>query len=290
MIGDWLTSVALGPSQLQPFLAPVFELERLGRAEIEVTLERAWQREVASYVRRISRKFPFDAQSPVDATPRELDELLQPSTGRIASFVRRYLGTLGDAHGRGTFKLRDALEERLSLPSDLRPTLTAAAALVGHLYDAAGHPVPLSLQVATVPFEHGTDPRMGLTLVYLTIGEVSINNFNQKPGLATVRFDWTREQVSQVGVQLTNLDTQEKTFPEPIATPSSSWSALRLLAAGKASPVKKPAGGELYTWDVHYQRESSHTTKVRFIIVGNPTPLFALTPAEPALALQGALP
>ena len=65
-----------------------------------------------------------------------------------------------------------------------------------------------------MPFEHGPDPRLALTLTYMNAGETPVMNFNQKPTEKTVRFDWTKEQASQVGMQLTDLDTKESAFPD----------------------------------------------------------------------------
>jgi hypothetical protein len=149
--------------------------------------------------------------------------------------------------------------------------------------------VPLTLQIATVPFEHGTDPRYGLTLVYLSVGEASIHNFNQRSGLSTLRIDWTREQISQVGIQLMNLDTQEKLYPEPFATPASSWSVLHLLAAAKSAPVKKPDNAQLYTWQVRHEPGGGRTTAVRFIVLGDPFALFALDGSSPAVEARASV-
>jgi len=288
MIRDWHASLGLAPVLLQPFLAPIFELERIGLRDAQRVLARAWDEQIAPDVQRISHKFPFDTREYAeDVTPQELDALFNPTAGRLFSFVRRYLTPLADPRTAERYRIRDVFRDRLDLPERMLTTISAAEALSAQLYDAKGRATPLTLQIATVPFEHGIDPRYGLTLVYLSVGEASVNNFNQRPGLTTLRIDWTREQISQVGIQLMNLDTQEKLFPEPLATPSSSWSALHLLAVAKVSPVKKPENAQLYTWQVRHQPEGGRSTPVRFIVLGNPFAPFSLGVQGAALAFSG---
>lgn len=290
MIRDWHASLGLSPALIEPFLAPVFELERIGLRDTQRLLSRAWEEQIAPDLVRINQKFPFDTHEYAeDVTPQELDSLLNPSTGRLFSFVRRYLTPLEKTRAKsGRYQMRDVFANRLDLPGQILQTIAAGEQLASQLYDGKGRAAPLMLQIATVPFEHGTDPAYGLTLTYLSVGEASIHNFNQRPGLTTLRVDWTREQTSQVGIQLMNLDTQEKLYPEPFATPASSWSVLRLLSAAKAAPVKKPDNAQIYTWQVRHQQDGGRTTPVRFIVLGDPFALFTLGRTSPALALGGA--
>jgi hypothetical protein len=288
MIRDWHASLGLQPVLLGPFLGPIFELERIGLRDTQRVLSRAWNEQIAPDVQRISHKFPFDTHEYAeDVTPQELDSLFNPSTGRLFSFVRRYLTLLADPHAQAHYRMREIFKDRLELPERMLSTINAGESLSTQLYDAKGRAAPLTLQIATVPFEHGNDPRFGLTLMYLSVGDASIQNFNQRPGLTTLHIDWTREQTSQVGIQLMNLDTQEKVFPEPLVTPSSSWSALHLLAMAKVSSVKKPANGQLYVWQVRHQPEGGRSTAVRFIVIGNPFAPFTLGASGPALAWTG---
>jgi hypothetical protein len=291
MIRQWHASLGLSPALIEPFLAPIFELERIGLRDTQRLLSRAWEEQLARDVQSISHKFPFDTHEYAeDVKPAELDALLNPVSGKLFSFVRRYLAPLADARASGRYRLRDVFHDRLALPERMLQTINAGELLAGQLYDVKGRAMPLKLQIATVPFEHGTDPRYGLTLVYLSVGEASIHNFNQRPGLTTLRVDWSREQISQVGIQLMNLDTQEKLYPEPLATPASSWSVLHLLAVAKTAPVKKPDNAQLYTWQVNHQPDSGRATPVRFIVLGNPFAPFALGNSGPTLAWRGSAP
>ncbi|HEY6881768.1 MAG TPA: type VI secretion protein IcmF/TssM N-terminal domain-containing protein [Polyangiales bacterium] len=291
LIREWHASLGLSPALIEPFLAPIFELERIGIESTQKLLADAWAQQLAPDLQRISHKFPFDTHDYAeDVSPQELDSLFNPTSGRLFSFVRRYLKPLAATRTQSRYQMRDVFQQRLELPERMLQTVSAGEQLSRHLYDAKGRIAPLTLEIATVPFEHGTDPQHGLTLVYLSVGEASIHNFNQRPGLTTLRIDWTREQISQVGIQLMNLDTQEKLYPEPLATPASSWSALRLLAVAKATPVKKPDNAQLYTWQVRHQPGGARTTAVRFIVLGDPFEMFTLggPSAVPALALGGA--
>jgi hypothetical protein len=289
LIRQWHASLGLSPVLIEPFLAPIFELERLGLRDTKRILSRAWEEQLAPDFQRIGQKFPFDTHDYAeDVTPQELDSLLNPSSGRLFSFIRRYLGPLADPRAQGRYQMRDVFRDQLDLPENILQTINGGEALATQLYDGKGRAAPLTLQIATVPFEHGTDPHYGLTLVYLSVGEASINNFNQRPGLTTVRVDWTREQISQVGIQLMNLDTQEKLYPEPLAAPVSSWSVLRLLAAAKAAQVKKPDHARVYTWQVRHQPGGGRTTAVRFIVIGDPFAPFTLGPSTLALSAGGA--
>lgn len=291
LVARWLASVQLPQPQRSPFLWPVYELDRLGRRNIEQVLAQVWQQEVQPELTKLSHKFPFDATSGEDAAPRDIDRLLNPATGRLKSVFNRYLKDLSEpVKAGGTYRPRESVDALLAFPADMYPTLNAGAALAARLYDAQGAPSSLPLRIATVPFDHGNDPRLVLTLVYLTVGEASIYNFNQRPGLTTIRFDWTREQVSQVGIQFTNLDTQENVFPDPIATASSNWSVLRLLVSATAASVKRPANASLYTWNVRHRREGQESTPARFIVVGNPLGLFSLGPRPDPLAAATRVP
>jgi hypothetical protein len=289
MIRQWHASLGLQPVLIEPFLAPIFELERIGLRGTQSVLGRAWEEQLAPDIQQISRKFPFDTHDYAeDVKPAELDALFNPVSGKLFSFVRRYLDPLADPRAHGRYRLRDVFHDRVPLPERMLQTISAGEQLASQLYDAKGRAAPLTLQIATVPFEHGTDPRYGLTLVYLSVGEASIHNFNQRPGLTTLRVDWSREQISQVGIQLMNLDTQEKLYPEPLATPASSWSVLHLLAAAKATPVKKPENALLYTWQVNHQPDSGRATPVRFIVLGNPFAPFTLGSPGSTVAFRGA--
>lgn len=276
LVKKWLASVQLPASQQGPFLAPIDQLERLGRADIEQIIQRVWDREIFADLNRVTQKFPFDQTATNEVTAAELDPLINPQTGRVFDIFRRYFEPISEMPDGGAFRQRTALRGKIAIPPNLYPVVNGVGALASHLYDPTGKPKSLSLRIATVPFEHGSNPRMALTLVYLNIGEASILNFNQKPGVTTVRFDWTREQVSQVGVQLTNLDTRENLYPDPIATPSSPWSILRLLNAGRSATTPQPPGGIVYTWDVKHRRDSAEKTPARFIVIGKLSDIFSL--------------
>jgi type VI protein secretion system component VasK len=270
LVTKWLASIHLPAYEQGPFLAPIVELERIGRQNIEDVVARAWQRDVMGELSKLLVKFPFDREATEEAMPREIDALLNPVSGRFFALFRRYFEPVSEIVDGSPFRERASLRGRLAVPPDMYAMVNGVAALSSTLYDAAGHPAALPIRVATTPFLHGTDPHAALTLVYLSIADAHVYDFNQKPGLVTIRFDWTQEHTAQVGVQLTNLDTKENLYPEPINSPSSHWAVLRLLSMGRPESVKRPEGGTLYSWVVPHGTGRSEKTTARFVIVGDP--------------------
>jgi hypothetical protein len=270
LVTQWLSSVHLPAYEQGPFLAPIVELERIGRKNVEEVVARAWQRDVMGELSKLLSKFPFDPETAEEATPKEVDALLNPVSGTFFGLFRRFFEPISEYADGGPFRERAALRGRLAVPPNMYAMVNGVAALSSSLYDTAGRPVPIPVRIATTPFEHGTDPRAALTLVYLSIADAHVYNFNQKPGLVTIRFDWTQEHTAQVGVQLTNLDSKDNLYPEPINSPSSHWAVLRLLAMGHAERVKRPSDGTMYSWIVTHGPGRAEKTTARFVVVGDP--------------------
>ena len=277
LITDWLASVHLPPWQEGPFLAPLEQMTAFGRRDIERVIARAWERDMLPDVLHIVEKFPFDPEAQLEVTPKELAAVLHPVNGRFFDFFRRFIEPLSEFDKGGPFRERGSIRGNLAIPADLYPTVNAAAALSSRLWDPTGKPLPLTTRIATVPFPHGPDPRFALTLIYLNAGEASVFNFNQQPSLVSVAMDWTKETNSQVGVQLTDLDTKENTFPDPVVAQGSFWSLLRLLKKGDASAMRVSTGtGTLYTWDIKLRRDSADKIPARFVVLDNPWDTFTL--------------
>ncbi|MEI7891954.1 MAG: hypothetical protein WCI05_02620, partial [Myxococcales bacterium] len=275
LVSEWLRSVHLPDYQRTPFLAPIDLVSRIGRSDVQETVRRVWERDMLPDVQRIAHRFPFDRESREEATPRELEAAFHPQSGRFFDLFRRYLEPLTDISG-GPFREKRSVSGRVKLPAELYPATNAVASLAATLWDAGGAPRLLETQIATVPFEHGRNPRLALTLVYLNAGAAAVFNFNQKPSQLTVRIPWNMETNSQVGVQLTDIDAKENAFPEPIAVEGAHFSLLRLLTKGAASPIKQPANGLLYTWTVTVARGGTDKIAARFIVIGDPFAPFKL--------------
>lgn len=275
LAAEWMGSVRLPEYQRYPFIAPFQELTRLGRRDIEGVLARVWQEEMLPEVRRISTRFPFDDTAAEDATPGELTNLFHPQTGRYFDFFRRYFEPLSD-FTNGPFRAKTSTRGRLSMPPHLFELTNGVAALSSRLWDTNGKPVPIPVRVATVPFEHGRNPRLALTLVYMNVGPASLFNFNQKPAQVVMQLDWTKESNSQVGLQLTDVDTKENIFVEPVRTESSFWSMLRLQQKAQAEYAKFPPGAKLYSWPFKIVREGTDTMQAQFVVLDDLWTLFSL--------------
>jgi hypothetical protein len=133
----------------------------------------------------------------------------------------------------------------------------------------------VDLRIATVPLERGANAAAIPTLNFFTVGDVTIYNFNQKPQVSTIKFDWTRDQAAQVGAQLTDLDTKENRYPAPLAFDTTHWNLFRLLAAAEVSVAKQTRDANQLTWAVGTGAEAA---KVRFLTFANP--------ADPFVVLQ----
>lgn len=275
LAAEWLQSVRLPEYQRYPFIAPFQELTRLGRRDIEGVLARAWNDELLPEVRRLSTRFPFEPTANEDVSPGELTNLLHPQTGRYFDVFRRYFEPISD-FSNGPFRAKPSTRGKLTPPAHFFELTNGVAALAARLWDSNGKPIPIPVRVATVPFEHGRNPRLALTLVYLNVGPSSLFNFNQKPAQVTMQLDWTKETNSQVGLQLTDIETKENVFVEPIRTESSFWSLLRLEQKATSEAAKYPPGAQLYTWPFKIVREGTDTMQAQFVVLDDLWTLFSL--------------
>ena len=276
LVYAWVQSIQIPEYQQAPFLAPIVQLGAVGRRDIERIVQQSWEREMLPDVSRIADRFPFSRESNEDVTPQELTAVFHPQSGRFFDLYRRFLEPITDVDASG-YHLKKRLGGSISVPAGMYATVNQASQLSKKLWDSAGRPLPLELHIATVPFEHGPDPRLALTLTYVNVGETAVLNFNQKPTEKTVRFDWKKEQASQVGMQLTDLDTKDSTFPEPLVVDSSYWSFHKLLRMGTTAAVKHPPDALLYTWELKVRKGRAETSRVRFVVIGDPFQPFALS-------------
>lgn len=278
MATSWLQGLRVPDYQRNAFSAPFVALSRLGRIDIERALQRAWEQELLPEVRAVASRFPFNDTAKEDVTPGELTNLFHPQTGRYFDVFRRYFEPISDFGNGGPFRAKPGLRGRLTVPAHLYELTNTVASLSARLWDSTGKPIPLSVRVATVPFEHGPNPRLALTLVYVNTSTASLFNFNQKPTEVAMILDWTKEYTSQVGLQLTDIETKENVFPDPIGTDSSFWSFLRLLKKGEPTSVKYPPGAQLHTWTFKLVREKTETMRAQFVTVEDLWSLFAVGP------------
>lgn len=249
LIRAWLAGSNLPSDQQSPFLLPLSSIETTGRRDIETVVERNLQRELMRDLERIVNRFPFDRTAREEVTPQELADLFHPKDGRVFDFFRRYLEPVSEVDGVGGFRVRSSIRG-VRVPKAIYDVLNGAALLSSRLWDDSGKPRTLDYRLITVPFNKAPDGDDALTLVYLNVGDGSLFNFNQKNTAKTMSVDWTKTGSSQIGVQLTNTETKENSFPRPIGRSGSYFSFLRLLTAAEQppAPVKEPPTAQLYTW------------------------------------------
>ena len=90
-----------------------------------------------------------------------------------------------------------------------------------------------------------------------------------------MELDWTRAKRAQVGVELTNTITGEKTYPPAIVSSASPWALVHLLTEGTRD-------GHSWLWVFRYGKNNELVTGVSFVIQPDPWKLFTLLPADTA--------
>ena len=283
IVESWLTSVSLPENEKKPFRAPLKRLAELGRGDLDKVLWRVWNTEMYPPLQQVAALFPFNPNAKEEATPQMLKDLFHPTEGKFFDLVHRYIEPISypSPGDKAPYHPRAGAQHVLSLPPAMFPAINAAAHLSSRLWDATGNPTPLELKIATVPFDRELKQRVPAnlvpTLTYLNIGDGSVFDFNQKPSLISVGFEWQKDLRSQVGVQLTDLGSKENTFPPPIVSNGQYWSFYHLLRLGKPSGVKSPPQARLYTWEVQNQRDNAvnEVLPVKFVTVNDPWEPFA---------------
>ena len=86
--------------------------------------------------------------------------------------------------------------------------------------------------------------------------------------MTTLHLDWTKEVASQVGLQLTDLDTKDNKFPTPISIDPGYFSLFRLFTkASEAAPSRAEAGTVIYSWVPGGDKSGA---RARFAAYGDP--------------------
>ena len=193
LVGTWLGSVDLPSYQQVPFRAPLEELASLGRMDIEQVIATAWRQDMLLDIERMMQRFPFDPTAAEEASPKDLSSLFDPVNGKMNDFYNRLLVPISDKTDKGAVHVKRSLGGSVTLPLHMFQLITKGMQLASKLWDATGKPLPLVFRIRPVEFAHGTNPRLALTLVYLNVGDATVFNFNQKPSISTVAYDWTKQ-------------------------------------------------------------------------------------------------
>ena len=279
LVAQWLESVKLPPSQQGPFLAPVEQVLLSGRKEgIQRILDTEWCEHMLPDAQRVVSRFPFNQDSGDDTTPQELGEVLNPQTGTFFDMFRRYFEP----------RLGVPREGRLPrAPVGARDVADPARRLYGRERRRRSFRTPLGRERRArspypcawprFPFEPRHQPARGAHATCTsTSAKLPSSTSTRSRASARSRSTGAREPNSQVGIQLTDLDSKENSFPEPIAVQGSHWSFLRLLKRGESAPVKEPANATLYTWAIPHRLGGPETTNARFVVTGDPWAAFSL--------------
>lgn len=269
LVVDWADAAGLTLEQRAPFLAPFDALSRLGDREVTHSVARAWSRELSADIAAIARKFPFNRRAETSASPEEIEVLFHPRQGRFAAWVRSYVEPLfprteGKPDPSATRKLKGLLPEQFHRAAE-------TARLLGErLWDESGAPRLLEVRVTRVPFEHAAGSARSVpTMIYLHAGKTSVFNFNQAPGSTTLAIDWTRDEAAELGVQVTDVETEANSFPPPIAVVGPYWRLLRLLENGKATRLRGESATR-YEWDLPFGSGARETVRAALIVHGDP--------------------
>lgn len=268
LVVRWLNDVSIPDELREPFLAPLREIERIGREDIQNVVAQVWQTRMLLSVGGVLRRFPFDQTSDVDATPQDLELVFHPVKGQFFELYRQFVKPISREKGEQITAVAG-----LKVPGDMYPFISAARRLADQLWLPTGEPKPYRLQVSPVPFENGQDIESVLTLVYLSTGSTSMFNFNQKAYEKTLEIDWTKPQTSQIGIQLTNVNTRRSSYPNPVVAQDSYWSFLRLIARAEAKPP-------YWSWTFRGGDEGVAGTVARFMVRGDPWAPFRLKPEQ----------
>lgn len=270
LVQDWLTSVGLGAELSRPFVAPVDALYDVGLKEIQGAVAEGWNHQVVTSLSGVLNAFPFDPAATQDATPEALTQAFHPLTGKFQDLRRRFVDPISQK-GPAGWTWRIGAGRIVETPPGMYELVNHVETLGQTLWDAQGKPQPLKLKVSPVPFPASESRKSALTLVYLSSGASSLFNFNQQPVPRVVELDWTHAKRAQVGLELTNTLTGEKTYPPAIVTRDSPWGLLHLLQQGTRD-------GDSWLWVFRYGKDGELATAVSFTVEPDPWRLFSLRP------------
>ncbi|TMQ12728.1 MAG: hypothetical protein E6J90_30290 [Deltaproteobacteria bacterium] len=245
----WLADKALPDELAGPFRLPVRAAYGLGAHDVEGALA-AWDRDIEAAVDAdLFARFPFDRRSGDDLDPQTLTDWLHPKRGRLASdlepavagLVARTRGWDGRTRHQAAHPCTGD-EPCVRVPGALLATLDRLAAASGLLWDDAGKPRPLEVDVTPRPFtlSAGTGPLP--ELVRLTVGDATVFYFNQRPKRTTLALDWTRDQTASLSVQIKQDGSLSLTPPAVVAS-GTPWALFHLLQQADRH-------GSTYTWHI----------------------------------------
>jgi len=268
-VKTWLTSVNIQGELGRPFLSPIRQLYLVGIRDVERNVGTLWRHQILRDLEPVLSKFPFDPSARAEVRGQDITKLFHPKTGQFFDEYRKYIAPVSRKRFN-QFEAQESYLRDLRLPSNMYVVINRIAKLSGALWDTEGKPKPYELQISPIPFDSFVSSDKILTLVYLSSGSSSLFNFNQKPFFKTVKIDWTKLQTSQVGVQLTTTQDEQKVYPAPLVTGDSHWSFLRLLRRAKNETEN------IWTWSFELDEETGRKIPASFTIAEQPWKLFEI--------------
>jgi type VI protein secretion system component VasK len=275
LVDAWLAEQGLrDPTLARPFLAPIEAAYRIGRRDVESALAEAWEHAMFAQLRGVAIDFPFDPRAREEVSASELEALFHPATGKFHALRRRFLDPVSEGDAGARVPRRAWLGE-LQVPSGMYAAVNRVDRLTQTLWDAEDRPRPLQLRVRTRAFAPDAGRRSAVTLVYLSAGEDSLFNFNQRPTVEVLQNDWTKERRARVGVELTEVATGEKTYPPPRVTLPSHWALLRLLSLAEAQ-------GSVRGWTIALGKETDPSVRAEVELLDDPFEPFRIQGGPPS--------
>jgi type VI secretion system protein ImpL len=264
---QWLDSVGIeGDDWRRPFLAPIEQAHKLGKADLEAAVKKNWEERVLPQVLPVLLKFPFNQSAEREATPLEIEEALHPN-GTFWRTFRKMIAPLC-VEEKASWRPLSGTETGFRWPADLFPVVNHLAKLTATLWGPDGSPRPVDLTVQAQPLPLGRGEPKVLVLSFLSCGRASAFGFNQKPEPVGFAWEWWTSPASNVGVQLGDPETDEKS-DRAISIGDSMWSFLRLLKRGQLV--------ERDTWSWSLARGGFEDPyRVKFTIRENPWDLFSV--------------
>jgi type VI secretion system protein ImpL len=164
----------------------------------------------------------------------------------VAGLVERSRGWDGRWHHGSAHPCATGGGVCVQVPARLLATLDRLSSAADVLWDEAGKPRPIALEVTPRPFTVSGLAGPVPELVRLSAGAADVFYFNQRPKRSRIDLDWTRDQVASLSVQVKDEGSLSLT-PPALVVGGTPWSLLRLLEQadrrGSTYTFRVPLGG-----------------------------------------------
>ncbi|MCY1078688.1 type VI secretion IcmF C-terminal domain-containing protein [Archangium lansingense] len=262
-VNAWLDQQGLIGELRQPFLQPFLTVRQLGQKELEQKLNHQWEEAWGRMLKPLLTRYPFEPTATQEVDAGDL-EVLRRQDGAFWDFVNRVLTPVCEERGP-EWVLRGALQDRLTLPAELLPTLGGLSRLSRLLWDAEGKPRPLMLQIMPLPLPTAPAPGSFVTLGSLKCGKTTVLAYNQSPSWQEFPVAWWDQQTASLMLELRSPE-QESVQYSSLDKSRSAWGCFRLLESST------PTGDQHRQWNLRNRndKDASHLLEIRFGLKGEP--------------------